>query len=177
MDKRPAINLALSLLASGVLSIDAAGFVWRHKSATGGHLRDIPPRRAENMGGKGYLRLSLQGPEGKLVQVMAHRFVWESLNGPIPDGMQINHKDLNRTNNAPANLEVVTPAGNIQHSYAAGRKHPWTDAAEWRPGKARLTPETIAAVRARRAAGVGLKALGIEFGISTTHAQRLCAAP
>lgn len=36
-----------------------------------------------------------------------HRLVWEKINGPIPDGMQIDHIDCNKRNNALSNLRVV----------------------------------------------------------------------
>lgn len=38
-----------------------------------------------------------------------HRLVWERAYGPIPDGMEIHHIDLNRSNNALSNLQLVTP--------------------------------------------------------------------
>jgi len=36
-----------------------------------------------------------------------HRDVWESLHGPIPSGYDVHHRDENKTNNAPANLELL----------------------------------------------------------------------
>lgn len=47
---------------------------------------------------------------GKLYYV--HRIVWEMHNGPIPEGMQIDHIDRNRLNNHLWNLRLVTPEGN-----------------------------------------------------------------
>lgn len=39
--------------------------------------------------------------------VLVHRYVWEKVNGPIPDGYQIHHKDHDRTNFRIDNLELV----------------------------------------------------------------------
>ena len=48
-----------------------------------------------------------------------HRFVYECINGNIPDGMQINHIDSNRQNNCIDNLEVVTQSENAKHAHEA----------------------------------------------------------
>jgi hypothetical protein len=42
----------------------------------------------------------------------AHRIVWVMHNGPIPDGMQIDHVDGDGTNNRIENLRLVTPTEN-----------------------------------------------------------------
>lgn len=41
-----------------------------------------------------------------------HRLVWSAFNGAIPEGLQINHKDEDKANNALLNLELVTPSQN-----------------------------------------------------------------
>lgn len=48
--------------------------------------------------------------------VYAHRIVYLVHHGDIPDGMQINHKDGNKWNNHPKNLECVTHRENGLHS-------------------------------------------------------------
>lgn len=49
-----------------------------------------------------------------------HRIVWETFNGEIPEGMQIDHIDNNRQNNALFNLQLVTPKENSQLKYDRG---------------------------------------------------------
>ena len=172
---REACDRALALLASGVLSIDADGRIWRHAINVRGRDVAVTPRRAENVGGKGYLRLTLQIPGVGLVQTMAHRVVWEATNGPIPDGLQINHKDLNKANNRIDNLEVVTGAENIRHSYANGRPAPWSEARKrglYR-GRPIITHERVAEMVAARGGGALLREVADRFGVSITHAQRL----
>ena len=44
----------------------------------------------------GYLVISCW-ENGRGKQVRAHRFVWECFYGEIPDGLVVNHKDLNKT--------------------------------------------------------------------------------
>jgi hypothetical protein len=55
---------------------------------------------------KGYLRFQ-KDEEGKLR--LQHCLVWEKHYGKIPIGMQIHHKDLDKTNNHIDNLQLVTP--------------------------------------------------------------------
>lgn len=172
-EDRTAIDFALSLVADGTLRIDDDGSIWRTAVIARGKRREVSARRAENVAGKGYLRLTLQLPTARrLVQVMAHRLVWEALREPIPDGLQINHKDLDKTNNRIGNLEVTDGAGNIRHSYANGRKRPWSSATSWR-GRGRVSVETMAAIREARAGGALLKDIAARFEISVTHAHKI----
>jgi transcriptional regulator CtsR len=51
---------------------------------------------------------------------MVHRIIWESVYGPIPEGMQINHINGVKDDNRIANLELVTPSENTKHAYRLG---------------------------------------------------------
>lgn len=42
----------------------------------------------------------------------AHRIIWEMHNGPIPAGMQIDHIDMDRSNNRLENLRLANNAQN-----------------------------------------------------------------
>ena len=53
---------------------------------------------------------------GKYTRKSLHRVVWEAFNGPIPRRLEINHKDINRSNNHLSNLELLTHQKNIQHA-------------------------------------------------------------
>ena len=64
----------------------------------------------------GYRQVYLK--KGKTIQ--AHRFIWEAVHGPIPDGLFINHINGNKRDNRLANLELVTHAENIRHAYRTG---------------------------------------------------------
>lgn len=54
---------------------------------------------------KGYLRFRKDGTRLR----MEHCLVWEEHFGKIPEGMQIHHKDFDKTNNDISNLQLVTP--------------------------------------------------------------------
>lgn len=51
--------------------------------------------------------------DGKLKLV--HRVIWELVNGEIPDGLLVDHRDQNKTNNKQSNLRLVTKAANNQN--------------------------------------------------------------
>lgn len=46
--------------------------------------------------------------------VLVHRLAWELANGPIPEGLQIDHLCRNRACVNVAHMEVVTPSENTQ---------------------------------------------------------------
>ena len=165
------MQYAMLLLQAGTLSINKCGEIWRHAAIIHGVLRPVPARRAENVGGKGYLRLTLQ-IDGRLKSVMAHRVVWTWLVGPIPSGLQINHKDLNKQNNRRGNLELVTGGGNIRHSYDNGRPAPWHKATTWR-GRPRVSDEMKACIRAARGDGRSLKDISVQYALSVSHIHRI----
>jgi hypothetical protein len=59
------------------------------------------------------------GPTNKSIQIrfrgksfLIHRLVWELFNGPIPEGLDIDHIDHDRQNNRIENLRAVTHAEN-----------------------------------------------------------------
>jgi hypothetical protein len=55
--------------------------------------------------GDGYIKHMCKSTKKTL---SLHRFVYELAYGPIPEGLQIDHIDGNRTNNFLSNLRVVT---------------------------------------------------------------------
>lgn len=57
--------------------------------------------------GDGYLQVRIR-PRAYFV----HRIVWEMANGPIPDGMEIDHANGMRSDNRPSNLRLATETQN-----------------------------------------------------------------
>lgn len=49
------------------------------------------------------------------VSTYLHRDVWEHHNGPIPTGYEIHHRDHDKSNNAPSNLELVKVRPHRKH--------------------------------------------------------------
>lgn len=66
---------------------------------------------------------------GKLKTVPIHRLVFEAVNGPIPEGFDVHHKDGNPQNNEPSNLVLLSHEEHLslhhvglKHTEAARRK-------------------------------------------------------
>ena len=62
--------------------------------------------------------------DGKYSKRLVHRAVWETFYGPIPDRLEINHKDLDKTNNKLDNLELVTHQENLVHRFTLRKRAP-----------------------------------------------------
>ena len=65
--------------------------------------------------GRGYLRAMIH----KKLRCI-HRLVALTFLGPVPDGLEVNHKDGNKLNNCPENLEYVTRSQNVKHCFSTG---------------------------------------------------------
>lgn len=104
--------------------------------------------------------------------VKAHCLVAAAFIGVRPDGLQINHKDGIKTNNASENLEYVTPRQNIHHARTLPTwpAHPSTSDETWSRGeknaRAILNKHAVAEIRKRSAAGESYSKLGIAFGVN-----------
>lgn len=65
-----------------------------------------------------YLKKTINGKDAYL-----HRVIYEEVNGRIPKGMHIHHKDGNELNNSIENLELLTPAEHAnEHMDEEGRE-------------------------------------------------------
>lgn len=167
---------ALKLLRIGVLHVDSRGRIWRRKVRhRGGFWRHVKSRRAESPGGNGYLRVMLGIPgSSRTKAVSAHRLIWTAMNGPIPDDMQINHKDLDKRNNRIDNIELMTNAACSQHAYASGkRRMPWADATHWR-GQKRISSRKKVFMLILRQEGRSCQEVANALGMKRSRVYLLC---
>ena len=93
-----------------------------------------------------------------------HRLVVAAFLGPIPAGMEVNHKDLNKHNPRLDNLEVVTRSANLKHAYRHGRI-PHLKRAGHQNSNTRLTSADVIQIRWRAAFGEKLKHIRAQFGL------------
>lgn len=114
---------------------------------------------------------------GKNTCTRVHTLVCAAFHGPKPDGHEVNHKDGNKLNNTPENLEWVTRSQNAKHRYDV------LDALKSRPrGKgvhylAKWSDEEVRQIRALRATGLGYHKILAKMGNKTSWVsiQKICA--
>jgi len=144
----------LAFLSIGVFSIDKQGRVWKHRRLIAGSQVGTPPywknqeaQRAERSRSDGYPTVMFSDGR-KRHKVFAHRVVWMlTAQADIPPAMQVPHKNGNREDAHPSNLEMVTASENTRHGIRVlGRK------VKPRSGEAneasKLTAEQVVKIRA-----------------------------
>lgn len=108
----------------------------------------------------GYLQAD--GRSVGLGRPACHRIVWEAVHGPIPTGLEINHRNGIKADNRITNLELVTHQENIRHAYATGLK---SNRGEKHPS-ARLTEALVVQIRQRYTRyGVTAREIAEEMGV------------
>lgn len=156
--------------------VDAFGFEDRYLVSSEGEVRHKTPRRGAGIRkpyvGKcsgGYARMCLSrkledGSFERANPTMVHRLIWQSFNGPIPDGFVINHKNGIKHDNRLSNLEIVTPSENTKHAFdVLGRVHPLQGS---KNNKAILNEDKVVEIRRRIAAGESKDRLAQEYGVT-----------
>jgi hypothetical protein len=100
----------------------------------------------------------------------AHIMVWEAFNGPVPDGLELNHKDGVRDNPALLNLEVGTHAENIKHSFVVlGKKSNFRPMLGVSHGASKLKDHDVIRIRELHASGWRRIDIAAEFGITDVN--------
>ena len=143
----------------GVLRIDNQGRIWRGA------------RRAENTSGK-YMHVRVMR-DGIRYQALAHRLVWLHFFGPIPGGLCLNHKNGQRHDNRPENLEIVTHRGNTAHAISTLKRHGALDQRGEKNHRAKLTAEQVADIRQRRKLGETLVSIGARYNVTMQTVSKI----
>lgn len=174
---RKAEEFVYAAVKVGEMEIDLECRIWRLAKRVGdgrGGVRSVPCKvtRAERMGTCGYMNVRAM-IDGKRMTALSHRLVWLHLNGPIPEGMTINHKNGNKTDNRIENLELATDSEQMLHAtrilkrgkaaHQTGADNPY----------AKLTTEQVAEIRAERASGTRLLTIAAKYGITFQHVSAI----
>ena len=118
----------------------------------------------------GYAAVALANGSRPIWNVLVHRLVALTFI-PNPRNLaQVNHKDSNKLNNHVSNLEWVSQADNLKHSWRV-RTH--VSPRGERAHHAKLTSADIAIIQNRFASGDKGTAIAKDFGITATHAYRI----
>jgi hypothetical protein len=138
-----------------------------------GRVRRIAPSKGTTVGRvlryakdrKGYRRVTLSRDRVQ-TRFAVHHLVLEAFVASRPVGYECNHKDGNKHNNTPANLEWVTGKANMEHAARMGLRAPALTGE--RHPRAKLTAEQVAEIRGLR--GLETKrATAARYGISDVH--------
>ena len=95
-------------------------------------------------------------------QFSVHRLVMEAFYGPCPQGLQVNHRDGDKTHNRLSNLEYVTNTGNMLHAYREGLRN----ARGEHNGQAVLNRIKVIEIRRLIKAGANVDAVADQFNVS-----------
>lgn len=111
-------------------------------------------------GPDGYWRVGLH-KDNHPHQNCVHVFVALTFLGPKPDGTEVNHKSMDKSDNAPANLEYVSRSENLLHrARVGGIGRGTTNAA------ATIDEEQVRTIREQHATGAGYKRIARMLGVS-----------
>lgn len=66
---------------------------------------------------RGYIKFSGSNGSDCPNPRFVHRAIWETFNGPIPEGMEIDHKHGNRSDNRLSELQCVTHIENMANPH------------------------------------------------------------
>lgn len=160
------LDFMVDLVRDQFFAVDLDGRVWRQKIRTRWGDRCVKARRVDFVNktlGYRYVKVTVAR---KQLAVPAHRLVWRVLRGPIPEGMEVNHRNGDRADNRPANLEVVTSSQNKRHSYRV-LGHPRNDWVKW-------GLETQRAVLELRGEGLSYREIAGQLGVSASATGVIC---
>ena len=106
-------------------------------------LRKVPRLKTIQLDKDGYHVVSIcLGKHASTTRKRVHVAVAEAFVGPKPEGMQVAHRDGNKTNNVPSNLMWATPMQNTHHKWEHG-----TMACGERNGNYKLTEMDVRTIR------------------------------
>jgi len=123
------------------------------------------------IGGGGYLHVALYRGDGtkgvttKIHVLVARHFV------PNPHGLpEVNHLDLDKTNNRATNFEWATRRGNAQHGADAGIFSAVTNPRRIK----KLAPVDVAEIRRLKAAGLKAPRIARAFNVTPGMIRGIC---
>lgn len=119
------------LILRGELEVDSLGRIWRLKKRGWNRWKKQvvfhPCKRVRAEHDTGVYLMVRAMIDGKRYHAQASRLVYRHFHGPIPFGLTINHKNGNKKDNVPRNLETATMSENILHAVNTLRTHPASD--------------------------------------------------
>jgi hypothetical protein len=102
---------------------DVPGFEGLYQANAEGRVRSIRSQKLLRPfhDERGYGRCGFYDAAGKFKCVMLHKAVYTAFNGPLPEGLEVDHIDDSPWNNRLDNLRAVTRQENVGKSWARRR--------------------------------------------------------
>lgn len=110
----------------------------------------------------GYLHVGLCR-NNRVTSRHVHKLVFEAFIGPIPDELEINHRNTDKNDNRPENFELLTHAENMRHARENGLMQRGAD--RW---NSKLTEKDILEIRSLYGS-MSREEIGKRFGITKSH--------
>lgn len=110
----------------------------------------------------GYIEVATCHKGRKVSKFLVHRLVALAFVPGYQDGMWVNHKNGDKTDNSAANLEWVTPGQNSRHAWETGL----VDLKGEKQPNAKLTEKRVAYIRKLLNQGISANTLAIIAGVS-----------
>ena len=154
----------LDLANQGIFKVYKNGNIYKCKRSCrmwNGEYRDCKPRLMNRITNNGYMQIFFRY-NGEKKYIRNHRAVWLYFNGEIPEGLEINHENSNRSDNRLSNLELVTRSGNILHGFKKGFKN----AVGENNSNAKLTEKKVLEIRKLLKEGVLQYVIAKMFDVS-----------
>lgn len=107
------------LLTPSETWLDIPGYEGTLQASSLGRIRRLEILPGSPCGGTNYLAVTFKLGKDKLKRNI-HRLVAAAFHGIAPPRMVVDHKDGNKHNNSPGNLEYVTHQENTQRAYKLG---------------------------------------------------------
>jgi hypothetical protein len=158
-------------------SVTFAGVTY--EASTHGNIRRVVPATSKKfgkclkgrVGNAGYLYLNLS-IKNKVYCRYVHKLVAEAFHGPVPDGHFVDHKDTDKGNNRPDNLQYITRKESCQQGFRmgflksmkTGEDHPF----------AVLTTKDVRKMRRLNGQGWSYNRLAKRFGRHPSHVRSIC---
>lgn len=106
---------------------DIPGYEGKYQASNLGRIKSL---NYKNAGEEGVLKLRTthNGYYSITLNKKCHRvsrLVWTTFNGPIPEGMQVNHINEIRTDNRLENLNLMTPSQNLTWGHRMEKFRKW----------------------------------------------------
>lgn len=108
-----------------------------------------------------------------------HTLVMEAFVGPRPFGMQVNHKDADKSNNRIENLEYCTPKENAQHAKrlgllgGGGKKGPRPQIRGEKNPNSKYSRQQIIQCHALRHKGRSYRQIAAETGVTFHYVKKV----